>query len=100
MLNEIVHSPGYDYRTESYESALVLEWRGAPVNKVEGAPPSGSHWVSEGEAEGEFITWVTPFNGQNRLSDTTVTYGNEAYAGFIYCSPCLIVRIAAAIDRM
>jgi len=104
MLNEIIHEPCYDFQNagETYGDALVRELGGVPVNKVEGAELNRSYWVSEdgGEETGEFISWVSPFNERNRLQDVTLAYGNDFSVGYIYCSPCMIVRVAAAIDRM
>ena len=100
MLDTIVPTPDYDYKNSSYECTLVEELGGVPVNKTESAELEDSIWVAEGESEGEFITWVSPFNRQSRLEDITLAFGNEPSVGYIYCSPCLIVRIAAASDRM
>lgn len=101
MLDKIVQRPGYDYVDDSYESALVMELGGVSMNKTEGAALEHSHWANwELGSENEFITWVSPFNVRNRLQDISMSYGNEVSAGFIYCSPCLIVRIAAASDRV
>ena len=100
MLDEIIRDPGYDYQDQCYEGVLVLELGGVSVNKTEGVALDRSVWVSERNKEGELITWISPFNGRNRLHDISVGYGNEVSAGYIYCSPCLIVRVAAAIDRV
>jgi len=51
-----------------------------------------------GDGECELITWISPFNGRNQLHDISMAYGNEVSAGCIYCSPCLVFRIAAASD--
>jgi len=103
MLGEIVHDPFYDvmFGGERYEDALVRDG-GVPVNKTEDArPEEGSDWVvKEEEKEGEFITWISPFNEQNRLQDITVTRGKYASTGYIDFSPCIIARAGAAIDRV
>ena len=102
MLGEIAHDPLYDViiEGERYEHALVRDG-GVPVNKTEDArPEEGSDWVAEEEKEGEFITWISPFNEQNRLQDITVTRGKYASTGYIDCSPCIIARAGAAIDRV
>lgn len=62
---------------------------GVPVNKTESAELEDPVWVAEGESEGEFIAWVSPFNGQSRLEDFTLAYGNEPSVGYIYRSPAL-----------
>ena len=99
MIDRIIRGPNYCYELECYEKA-VMELGGVSVNKTEDATPDRSHWVSREDEKGELITWISLFNGQNKLQDISVTYGNEVYAGHIYCSPCLIVRIAAASDRV
>jgi len=98
MLDTIADDPSYDYQDSSYECALVEELGGVRVNKTESAKLEDSIWIAEGLSDGEFITWISPFNEQNRLEDTTLAYGNEPSVGYIYCSPCIIVRIAAASD--
>jgi len=100
MLDRIAKEPNYGDQEWSYEYTLVMEFGGVPVNKTESATLERSTWVAQWESEGEFITWVSPFNGQNRSEDTTVAYGNEPSMGYIYCRPCIIVRIAAAYDRV
>jgi len=100
MMNKIIMDPDYDYHETSYEGALVKELGGISVNKTEGASLAGSTWVRDRRRKkGEFITWVSPFNQRNQLQDTGVAYGNECTTRYIYCSPCLIVRIADARDR-
>jgi len=103
MLDEIVHDPPYNFLYgdgEKYVDAL-MKGGGVPVNKTEDVrPEEDSHWVTRKGKEGEFITWISPFNGQNQLKDTTVAYGNDVSTGYIYCSPCIIARVDAAIDRM
>jgi hypothetical protein len=102
MLDKVVERPDYDceHQDESYESALVIEKGGVSVNKTQGAAPDHSPWVTDGDCEGEFITWISPFNGRNQLKDVSLAYGNEVVANYAYCSPCLIVRIAPASDRV
>ena len=101
MLDEIAQDPEYNHEYECYERGLV-ELGGVPVNKTDRVPLDSSFWAvdSEGETEGEFITWISPFNGRSRLQDITVSCGSEPSGGYIYSSPCLIVRITAAIDRV
>ena len=100
MLDKIICDPPYHYDIETYESALVAGG-GVPVNKTDVATLGRSSWVANGDSEGEMITWISPFNGQNRLEDiTSVSYGNEPCASCIYSSPCIIVRVATASDRV
>jgi len=99
MLDRVVLNPYYDYTDESYEGTLVNEG-GVVVNKTEDLNFDHSRYRAYEEGEGEFITWISPFNGRNRLQDINVAYGNEISADYIYCSPCLVVRIAAASDRV
>ena len=99
MLDKIVLGPSYDYDAESYESA-VMGLGGVSVNKTESAALEYSHWADDEDNEREFITWISPFNGRNQLQDIRMAYGNEVSADFIYCSPCLIVRVASASDRV
>ena len=100
MRDEIVQDPIYNILAEEkYESALVRDG-GVPVNKTEDVTLEDSDGVAREGVEGEFITWISPFNEQNRLQDATVTYGNEVSTGYIYCSPCVIARVAPAIDRV
>jgi len=101
MMDKLVRDPSYNYTEECYSSVLVTEMGGVSVNKTEDAPLGRTHWAEVGyeDSEPEFITWISPFNGRNRLHDISIAYGNEVSAEYIYCSPCLIVRIAAASDR-
>ena len=100
MVDRFALNHYYDYSRESYEGALVKELGGVSVNKIEGINFNPSLFAPYGEPEGEFITWISPFNGRNQLQDINMAYGNEVSAEYIYCSPCLIVRIAAASDRV
>ena len=101
MLDKIVLNPNYDPTDGSYEGILMKEG-GVAVNKIEDLNFDPSRYLEdgEGEGEGEFITWISPFNERNRLHDINMAYGNEFSAEYIYCSPCLIVRVAAASDRV
>ena len=102
MMDKIVRNPIYDPQDECYSSVLVTELGGVLVNKAEGAPIDRSHWAEEGleDCDCESITWISALNERNKFHDVSVAYGNEISAGYIYCSPCLIVRIAAASDRV
>ena len=100
MVDRFALNHYYDYSRESYEGALVKELGGVSVNKIEGINFNPSLFAPYGEPEGELITWISPFNGRNQLQDINMAYGNEVSAEYIYCSPCLIVRIAAASDRV
>jgi len=101
MLDTIVQDQNYDYQDSSYEQTLLDEFGGVPVNKIESVALERSIWIAEWGKEGEFITWVSPFDRHNRLGNIATVYcGNEPSTECIYCSPCLIVRIAAAVDRV
>ena len=95
MVDRSVKDPDYDPENSSYGEYLLTELGGIPVNKTQDAVP-----YDRGDSEGELITWVSPFNGRNKLEDTRIAYGNEFTTDFIYCSPCIIVRIPAAYDRV
>jgi len=100
MLGEIIQGPSYDYEVESYGSAL-MGLGGVSVNKTEDGMFNPPDWATdEDDVEREFITWISPFNGRNQLQDLYMAYGNEVSADYIYCSPCLVVRIPAASDRV
>ena len=101
MVGRIMNCLSYDIHETRYETTLVTEEGGIPVNTTEGLTPDDSSWVEDRLSErGELIAWVSPFNQRNRLHDINMAYGNSYYANYIYCSPCIIVRIAAAGDRM
>ena len=101
MLGRIKKGPRYNYEVSSYEGALLSrKLGGVPVNKTRDALMEGSSWVARRGSRGEFITWITPLNEQNRLQDVQMTYGNEVQAGYMYCRPCIIVRIPAASERV
>ena len=99
MLDTITQAVYYDPNLESYESTLVTELGGVPVNKTEKAKLKKSRWVEEG-VDFEFITWVSPFVGRNQLQDVTVALRSDVSTDIIYCSPCLIVDVPAAVDRV
>jgi len=99
MLDRIVSSLYYDYEDVSYEGTLIRELGGVAVNKTEDPDFDCYRYLDDGKGEGEFITWISPFNGRNRSRDINLTYGNEFSADYIYCSPCIIVRVAAASNR-
>ena len=103
MMDRIAKSPSYDPEQSSYEGALVEDLGGISVNKTEGAAfglARNSAWIHNYDMGGEVITWVSPFNERNQVPNISMAYGNEYTAGYIYCSPCLIVRIADASDRV
>jgi len=102
MLEQITKDPSYDYTEDSYERALLRDLGSILVNKTKDTDPSESYWASDDELEigGELITWISPFNEKNQLQDISMGYGNEVEAGYIYSSPCLIARVAAASDRV
>ena len=100
MMDHITKDPSYDYQLTSYEGVLVQDLGGIPVNRIEGANIDGSSWVAYRGAQGEFITWISPLNERNQLQDLYTAYGNEVEAGYIYCRPCIIVRIPPASDRI
>jgi len=102
MMDRFIMGPSYDPEQSSYEGALVEDLGGISVNKAESAGfglARNSAWIDY-DTDGEVITWVSPLNKRNQLQDVGMSYGNEYTAGFIYCSPCLIVRIADASDRV
>ena len=99
MVDRIIMGPSYDYYDMCYEAALI-EQGGVSVNKIEGIVPDNSRWISEEYGEGELITWISPFSERNQLHDISMAYGNEFSADYIYCSPCIVVRVAAACDRV
>lgn len=100
MLDRIEKGPEYDYECSSYEEILVSNLGGVAVNRIADAFIEDSYWVDERDVEGEFITWVSPLNERNQLQDLRMAYGNEVEAGYIYCRPCIIVRVPAASDRV
>jgi len=98
MLDEVTEAY-YDPYNERYESALVENFGGVPVNLTEGVNLDESRWV-RGGAEPKRITWISPPDcKRNKLQDITVALGNHISTGFIYSSPSLTVDIPAADDR-
>jgi len=100
MMDWIVFTPYNGYGDDSYERCLVKQLGGVLVNKTEDLDFDPSRNLEYGEGRGEFITWISPFNGRNRSQGIRMAYGNEFSTNYIYCSPCLIVRVAAASDRV
>ena len=100
MMDHIAKDPYYDYQDSCYERALVEDLGGIPINRVEDASIDRSSWVADEGVQGEFITWISPLNERNQLHDLHTTYGNEVETGYIYCRPCIIVRILSASDRV
>ena len=99
MLNQIVSDLTYDYENSSYEGNL-MECGAVVVNKAEDDVPDRSLRVLENDSEGEFITWVSPFNQRIKLRDTVAAYGNEVTLRYSYCSPSIIAHVAPASDRV
>jgi len=99
MLDKIVRSPSYDYEVESYWNALI-GLGSVSVNKTEDATSDLPDWTTNDDDREFTITWISPFNGWNQLQDFYMAYGNEVSADYIYCSPCLVVHIPAASDRV
>jgi hypothetical protein len=97
MLDKIIQDPDYQCESTTYEDTLV-DMGGTSVNKTEDVLIRCTRWVVEGD--GEPIIWISPFNDRNQLKDVCMRYGNEVTKECIYCSPCMIVRIAPAIDRV
>ena len=110
MVDQMVKGPIYDYggnfnrEVDTYEKALLKEEGGVLVNIVENVKPDDSPYVADGWSEGEFITWISPFNTRNRLHDINVTnvhsYKYWVSAQDIYCSPCIIAHVPFASDRV
>ena len=102
MLDKIVEQPNYDYMNVSYRGHLIKKLGGIPINVKNGAEARESQWVgTSGTTDNwEQITWVAPFKKGNTLRDVATAYGNEVSVDFIYCSPCLIVPIGPASDRV
>lgn len=99
MLDQIEQGPSYDYHRSSYEGTLLDKLGGVPVNVKEGASIEHCHWVADRGMQGEFITWISPLNERNKLQDLHTSYGNEVETGYIYCRPCIVVRVPSASDR-
>jgi len=104
MLDSIVEQPSYDYMDESYREHLITKYGGIPINKDNKTIASDSEWLQpEGHVvteESMQITWVAPFKEGNNLRDVVTAYGNQVAVDYIYCSPCLIVPIDPASERV
>ena len=109
MSEKMVHEPTYDCsemsdeEVNTYGKALLGDEGCVLVNIVQDVKLGDSHWVADGWSEGEFITWITPFNERNRLHDINVTgvdHKVRVDASDIHCSPCIIVRVPPASDRV
>lgn len=99
MLDRIIDGPEYNpMENGSYENCLFDEG-GVAVNKTEGVTVLNGDRVYSYHRPGEPISWVSPFNQRTRFRDLAERYGNEVTVGFMYSSPCMIVRVAAAGDR-
>jgi len=103
MMGVIIQNPSYDYEASSYERSLVEDRGGIPVNlRNDVLATSSVYWNGDNPREVyEQLTWLTDFTeSANELRDVGLQYGNECTLGYIYCSPCLIVRIDPASDRI
>lgn len=102
MMEVIAESPSYDYERSNYENHLVEEMGGISVNLSNSVLAAHSDWNQEESAESyEQLTWLTDSaTFKNRLKNIGLTYGNEVSLETIYCSPCFIVEISPAIDRV
>ena len=102
MLERIVEQPKYDYMDESYREHLITRLGGIPINKDNETLAEDSEWLQEHEVTEESmqITWVAPFKEGNNLRDVVTAYGNQVAVDYIYCSPCLIVPIDPATERV
>ena len=107
MAGAIIENPEYDDRESNYEQSLVEEWGGVPVNLsndvLAGDLESYWNWGWEMPKDvPEQLTWVTGdfAKSANGLRDVGLYYGNESTLDYIYSSPCLIVRIDPASDRI
>lgn len=63
---------------------------------------SDSEWMRShrGTKKWKQITRGSLFEEGNRLRDVVTAYGNQVAVDCIYCSPCLIVPIDPAPDRV
>jgi len=103
MLERIVEQPDYDYEVTNYREYLIEWLGGVPINLDNSTAASDSDWVHERHGvtkKWAQITWVAPFKEGIRLKDVATAYGNEFAVDFVYCSPCLIVPIDPAGDRV
>jgi len=97
----ISRGPSCDCMNGRHEITLMRDLGGVPVNRTEGGDPSQSYWVYETGIQGEFITWISPFNGRNQLQFTGMRDVDEdEYRKDDYCSPCVVARVAPASDRV
>ena len=102
MMEVIIEDPTYDYQSSDYERHLVEEQGGIPVNLSNGllaknSPLNDNDWTEIYEQ----LTWLTDFSeSANELKDIALAYGNDVSVGFVYCSPCLIVQVNPASDRV
>jgi len=97
MLDRIVLGPVYGCLRDGYEEDLVRSLGGILVNGGEDVNPGSIH---EDGVEREFITWVSPFDEmRNQLVDIVSNRADDGDAS-LYCSPCIVARIAAASDRV
>ena len=105
MSDRMIWQPLYDPgggEVDTYGKALLKGEGCVLVNIVEEVKLEDSPWV-KGWSEGEFITWISPFNEQNRLHDinvTSVDYKLRVCAYDIHCGPCIIARVPSASDRV
>jgi len=102
MIKRIVEQPKYDYMSVSYREYLIKKLGGIPINLNNDTIARDSEWVQDYGVPKRWkqITWVTPFKEVNILRDFAMAYGNEVAVDYIYCSPCLIVPIVPADDRV
>ena len=102
MLEMIVEQPNYDYTDESYREHLITEYGGIPINKDNKTLAKDSDWLQDHAATEESmqITWVARFKEGNNLREVIAAYGNQVAVDYIYCSPCLIVPVDPASERV
>jgi len=103
MLERIVEQPDYDYEDTNYREFLIDWLGGVAINLDNNTMASDSDWMRMGYAVPKKcaqITWVAPFKEGIRLKDAATAYGNQFAMDFVYCSPCLIVPIDPASDRV
>ena len=102
MMEVIIQNPSYDWERSDYESHLVEELNGIPVNLSDDIQAKYSTW-NESDLTDDFeqLTWLTEFSESgNELKDVALAYGNEVTVDSVYCRPCLIVRVDSASDRV
>ena len=101
MLKEIVEQPDYNYMNDSYRETLIKKYGGTPINLDNNTLARKSMWVKNYTVKRwEQITWLTFVGKRNRLKDVAMAYGNEVNVDHVCCSPCLIIPIAPASDRV